>query len=144
MKTLLIGILYLITASAYASEAYDCEDVQGRNGFGSGTLTIKTGFFSGDVKSIDLVTKIDNDKKEEVKNPFTSAYSAEFDIYPEAKSESKKHSYVKFTSGRKNTSITLSKSLIDGKNEGFAYYYSRECFILECNTYAYYFQCSKK
>ena len=141
MKKLLIGLLALGSISAFGDDTYFCENVQNLNGFGETELTIERSYFSGKVKSIDLVTTITGRSFSKTENPFLASFADNFALDKYVVSETKKHKFIAITEG--DTSIRLSQSLLDSDEIGYAHYYSRSCFILECNTYSYYFKCTK-
>jgi hypothetical protein len=141
MKKLFILLLALGSISAFGDDTYICKDVQNRNGYGETEMTIERSYFSGKVKSIDLVTTINGRSFSKTENPFLATFADNFRIDKHVVSETKKHKFIAITEG--DTSIRLSQSLLDSDEVGYAHYYSRSCFILECNTYSYYFKCTK-
>ncbi len=144
MKKSFVGLLVFISMSVFASDHYSCEDVQSINGFGDETLVINRNFITKKIKHIDLVTELKVGIIESTKNPFLDSFASNFNIDPQVIEQTQDHTFLKVskTSGA-GTAIYLSQSLIDGEAEGFANYYSHGCFFRACDTYSFYFKCTK-
>ena len=145
MKSQLALLLTMANLSAFASEIYVCKSMQKINPRGTEEMVIKRSLFSNKVKSVELINKLEANELQATKNPFLTEFAQQFKINQEAVEATKGEIFKKITDrmGSGDTSITLSQSLIDGEEVGFASYYSHFCLFLECNTYAYFFKCTK-
>lgn len=147
MKTITL-LLALLSFNAFAVEHYKCYRVQGVRGSQDVTLTLSTGLFSQKIVAAELITKIKGNF-ETVESPFNEGAAWSYEIDQDTMNAAAGLNYKaveKTSTGADKSSykITLSESLLNLKETGYAHYYANQCFwILDCNQVSHFFKCDK-
>lgn len=145
MKIYLLGLLALISLTAFADESYRCLNLEKGSSLKEVTLKISTSLLTHQLKSVELVRKIKGRSFEAGNNPFIGMSVAHYDLDQSAVKEASELEFQELIEDTPtNSTISLSDSIVNHQQKGFAYFYGQSCFwILDCTSTSHFFKCER-